>query len=152
MGEAINERAAPPFLHQLQHQRSAPSVLWEPGGRRVDHHQTGTYKIARELQVEDIQVPSFLENLPDVRKEFAQYCNSTQRLDVSIGKVLDVLRASPEADNTIVVFTSDHGMPFPFSKATVYRNGTLTPALISWPSMGKPNSPAISISCPPCLT
>lgn len=109
-----------------------------PGATEVDHHETESYKVARELQAEDVEVPSFLENLPDIRKEFAQYCNSAQRMDVSIGKVLDILRASPEADNTIVLFTADHGMPFPFSKATAYTNGTRTPVLLSWPRMGTP--------------
>ncbi len=111
-----------------------------PGAAKMDDGETGPYKIAKELQAEDVEVPSFLENLPDIRKEFSQYCNSAQRMDVSIGKVLDVLRASPEADNTIVLFTADHGMPFPFSKATAYDNGTLTPVLLSWPGMGKPRA------------
>ena len=109
-----------------------------PGAAKMDDGERGPYRIARELQAEDVEAPSFLENLPDIRKEFSQYCNSAQRMDVSIGKVLDVLRVSPEADNTIVLFTADHGMPFPFAKATAYDNGTRTPVLLSWPGMGKP--------------
>ncbi|MHB1699962.1 MAG: sulfatase family protein [Acidobacteriaceae bacterium] len=109
-----------------------------PQAAEKDHHDTGSYQVARELRAEDVEVPSFLENLPPIRKEFAQYCNSAQRMDVSIGKVLDALRATPEAENTIILFSADHGMPFPFSKATVYNNGTRTPVLLSWPHMGKP--------------
>ncbi len=40
--------------------------------------------------------------------------------------------------DTLVVFLSDHGMSFPFSKATVYRNGTWSPVLLRWPGMGAP--------------
>ena len=108
-----------------------------PEAATVDHGEQGEYHVARELGAEDVQAPSFLENLPAVRKEFAQYCNSAQRMDVSIGEVLGVLAAAPEAENTIIIFTADHGMPFPFSKATVYDNGTRTPALLSYPGMGK---------------
>ena len=36
------------------------------------------------------------------------------------------------------MFLSDHGMSFPFSKATVYRNGTWSPVLIRFPGMGEP--------------
>jgi N-sulfoglucosamine sulfohydrolase len=104
----------------------------------VDHNETGPYKIPRELHAEDIEVPDFLEDLPPIRKEYAQYCNSAQRLDISIGKVLSVLRMSPEADNTIIIFSADHGMPFPFAKATCYSNGSRTPTLVSWPGMGEP--------------
>jgi len=108
-----------------------------PQAAGIDHDETGPYKIARELEADDVEAPSFLENLPPIRKEFASYCNSTQRLDVSIGKVLAVLEASPEAGNTVVIFSSDHGMPFPFSKATCYNSGSRTPVLISWPQMGR---------------
>lgn len=103
----------------------------------AERHMGGDLKVPKPLQAHDVEVPSFLENLPAVREEFSQYCNNIQRMDITIGKVLDVLRASPEAENTVVLFTVDHGMPFPFSKATCYDNGTRTPALLSWPGMGK---------------
>jgi len=105
---------------------------------QMDHNEEGEYHIEHELTENDVEAPSVLENLPPVRREFAQYCNSAQRMDVSIGKVLTVLEATPEKDNTIIFFSADHGMPFPFSKATVYDYGTRTPALLKYPGMGKP--------------
>jgi N-sulfoglucosamine sulfohydrolase len=106
----------------------------------IDHNETGRYKVAKELRAKDVEVPSFLENLPGVREEYAQYCNSVQRADVTIAKVLAALQATPEAENTVVVFSADHGMPFPFSKATVYTNGTRTPVLIAYPGMDQPRT------------
>jgi N-sulfoglucosamine sulfohydrolase len=109
----------------------------EPAAQ-IDRHETGAFHVARELQAGDVRVPAFLEDLPPIRKEFAQYCNSIQRMDISVGKVLGAMRASPAAARTVILFTSDHGMPFPFSKATVYDTGTRTPTLVSWPGMGAP--------------
>lgn len=111
-----------------------------PKAAARDHNEQGEYRVAHEIKAEDVQAPAVLEDLPDVREDFAQYCNSTQRMDVSIGRVLAVLAAAPEADHTIVFFSADHGMPFPFSKATVYDHGTLTPALLSYPGMGTPRT------------
>ncbi|MGC9198500.1 MAG: sulfatase-like hydrolase/transferase [Acidobacteriaceae bacterium] len=111
-----------------------------PQAAVLDHNEEGPYKIQRVLTENDVEAPSLLENLPPIREEFAQYCNSVHRLDISIGKVLAVLRDSPEADHTVVVFSSDHGMPFPFAKATCYNYGSRTPALISWPGMGSPRT------------
>lgn len=111
-----------------------------PQAAQVDHNEEGEYHVSREVQPDDVEVPSFLEPLPDIRKEFAQYCNSAQRMDVSIGRVLSALEASPEAANTIVIFSADHGMPFPFSKATAYESGTRTPALLNFPRMGTPRT------------
>jgi len=45
------------------------------------------------------------------------------------------LAAAGLEDKTIVLFMSDHGMSFPFSKATVYYNGTSSPVLIRVPGM-----------------
>lgn len=106
-----------------------------PGGLKQDSNDEGEYKVARELTASDVEAPVFLEDLPDVRREFAQYCNSAQRMDVSIGRVLQALRDSGQEGNTVVVFCADHGMPFPFSKATVYDHGTREPVLLSWPGM-----------------
>ena len=51
---------------------------------------------------------------------------------------MDALKESGHEDDTIVVFFSDHGMSMPFSKATVYRNGTWSPLLLRIPGMGVP--------------
>ncbi len=87
---------------------------------------------------EQVTVPSFLENIPEVQREVAQYYSSLRRLDLSFGELLQALRESGEEPNTLILFMSDHGMSFPFSKATVYRNGTWSPLLVRWPGMGTP--------------
>ncbi|MBS1814438.1 MAG: sulfatase [Acidobacteria bacterium] len=110
------------------------------GAAAVDHNETGEYHVAREVTANDITVPVNLEPLPAVREEYAQYCNSAQRMDKSIGAVLAALAAAPESEHTIIFFSADHGMPFPFAKATVYNNGTRTPALLHYPHMSTPKA------------
>ncbi len=68
----------------------------------------------------------------------AQYYTSVRRFDTSFGGALAALKAAGREADTVVVFMSDHGMSFPFSKATVYRNGTWVPVLVRWPGMGQP--------------
>lgn len=109
-----------------------------PGGLRRDNGNQGPYGIRRELGPADVEVPPFLEDLPDVRRELSQYWNSVQRMDLAIGELLRAFDESGERDNTIVVFCNDHGMPFPFSKATGYDHGTRVPALVSYPGMAAP--------------
>lgn len=87
---------------------------------------------------EEVTVPSFLEDIPDVRREVAQYYSSVRRFDASFGEVMKALRAAGREADTVIIFLSDHGMSFPFSKATVYRNGTWVPVLVRWPGMGQP--------------
>ena len=88
----------------------------------------------------DVMVPSFLEDVPDVRREVAEYYTAVRRFDQSFGRVLTALRSGGHADDTLIIFLSDNGMSFPFSKATVYRNGTWSPVLLRWPGMSLPET------------
>jgi len=95
---------------------------------------------AKIFQPKDITVPAFLEDIPRVREEVAQYYTTVSRFDVAFGLVMKELAAAKRDTDTIVVFMSDHGMSFPFSKATVYYNGTWSPVLIRIPGMGEPQT------------
>lgn len=94
----------------------------------------------KTFRAADVPVPGFLPDLPLVRKEVAQYFGSVSRLDATAGQVLKALKESGQEQNTIVIFLSDHGMPFPFAKTTCYRAGTRTPMIVRWPGRIKPGS------------
>jgi len=94
--------------------------------------------VIEPLTAEQVSTPGFLEDIPLVREEVAQYYSSIKRLDVTFGEIMAALKASGQEGQTVVLFMSDHGMSFPFAKATVYFNGTWSPVLLRWPKMGKP--------------
>lgn len=97
--------------------------------------QANAKATTRVYNADEIKVPDFLENIPPVRTEVAQYFTAIARFDESLKGVLQALSASGHDNDTIVLFVSDHGMSFPFSKATVYRNGTWSPVIMKWPTM-----------------
>lgn len=105
---------------------------------RMDEDNEGPFVVPNPVSEDDVVIPPQLEDLPPIRKELLQYYRSVQRLDMAVGHILDALDDSGEADKTIVVFCADHGMPFPFAKATCGNYGTHVPMLISWPGMGPP--------------
>ncbi len=115
-----------PFYGSDQEQKSFAGVLKDiPAPSRL-------YK------GEDIEVPGFLPDLPDVRKEIAQYYCSVRRCDDTVGEVLRALRESGQAENTLVMFLSDNGMALPFAKTNCYLHSTRTPWIAVWPSKVKP--------------
>lgn len=67
--------------------------------------------------------PNNLPDTPEVRADMAAFKASARSLDHGVGMVLNELDASGEADNTLIIFTTDHGMPFPGAKATLYDRG-----------------------------
>lgn len=89
---------------------------------------------------EDVTVPGFLPDIPDVRKEIAQYYSAVHRADQTMGQVLKALEDSGFYHNTLVMFLSDNGMAFPFAKTNCYLTSTRTPWIIRWPGKIKPGT------------
>ena len=135
---AAAKSAAAPFFINCNINDPHRPFYGSPGGLRRDHDNEGPFRIPHEVGPDDVEVPPFLDDLPEVRRELSQYWNSVQRMDIAIGQVLKALADSGQADNTVIIFCNDHGMPFPFSKATGYDHGTRVPALVSYPGMAPP--------------
>ncbi len=93
---------------------------------------------SRIYQPDEIVVPGFLPDLPEIREEIAMYYSSVRRADDVVGRVLDALKAAGVADNTLVMLKSDHGIAVPFAKTNVWRHSTLTPWIVRWPGVLKP--------------
>lgn len=94
--------------------------------------------VTRIFKPEEIEILGYLPDIPDVRKEVAQYYNSVYRSDQSIGAVLNALEEAGLKENTLVIYLSDHGAAFPFAKSQCYLNSTKTPLIIRWPGKTTP--------------
>ena len=83
----------------------------------------------------DLSKVHLFEHYPDVeeiRNDVADYYWEVQRFDRELGELLDRIEQAGELDNTIVVMTGDHGMPFPRAKANLYDSGTRVPLAVRW--------------------
>ena len=92
---------------------------------------------SRVFKADEVPIPGFLFDDPEVRKELALYYSSVRRADDCVGKILEALDKSGEAKNTVVVFLSDHGMPLPFAKTQLYHHSTHSPWIVRWPGVTK---------------
>jgi len=98
------------------------------------------YTPSRIFKASEVPIPGFLFDDPQVREELALYYSSVRRADDCVGQVLAALKASGEADKTVVMFMSDHGMPLPFAKTQLYHHSTHTPWMVRWPGVTKAGS------------
>ena len=89
-------------------------------------------------KLEDVNVPPFLPDAPEVRSDILDYFVEIERFDRELGEILERLERVGRLDNTIVVMTSDNGMPFPRAKANLYDYGTRMPLGVRWPERVKP--------------
>ena len=76
---------------------------------------------------DDVVVPPYLPDVPDVRADLAEYYQAVSRFDFGVGCLLDALEESGRADETLVIVTTDHAMPFPGAKASFFDSGPPLP-------------------------
>ncbi len=105
-------RAAKGFANDGKYPDSVPAVKFDP---------------------KTVPVPYHLPDTDEVRAELAEYYQSIARLDHGVGLVLKELEAAKQLDNTLVIFLSDNGIPFPGAKTTLYDAGVHLPLLIRKP-------------------
>jgi uncharacterized sulfatase len=88
------------------------------------------------MRLEDVEVPACLPDCETVRTDICDYYWEVQRFDQEVGRILKVIEESGELDNTLVVITSDNGMPFPRCKSNLYDLGTHVPLAVRWGEAG----------------
>jgi N-sulfoglucosamine sulfohydrolase len=67
--------------------------------------------------------PPTLPDTPAIREDVASFYAGLQAFDEGVGEVLEALRDSGEAENTLVILTTDHGPAFPGMKCTLTDHG-----------------------------
>jgi len=82
---------------------------------------------------DEVIVPPYLTDTKATREELAQYYEAINRLDQGIGRLIKYLKASGKYDNTLIIYLSDNGAPFPGSKTTLYEPGMKLPLIVKAP-------------------
>ena len=102
---------------------------WEP--HRPYEFGSGTGKGMRRK--DDItEVPLFWPDVDSVRTDMLDYAFELEYFDSQLGKMLEILEASGEYENTVIIVTADNGMPFPRVKGQVYEMSNHLPLAIMW--------------------
>lgn len=99
-----------------------------------------------ELKVRDESLAPWPRTEAEVRKHLTDYYGVITYLDKQVGRILDALRETGEYDNTIIVFSSDHGLAIGshglFGKQNLYEDGMKVPFIFAGPGIPKGNSDA----------
>lgn len=82
---------------------------------------------------EAVSLPPYHPDLSPVRRTYAKYHDAVRRMDERVGEVLTRLEAEGLAEDTIVVYTSDHGGVLPRSKRFLFKSGLHCPLIIRIP-------------------
>jgi len=97
-------------------------------------HRDYVYKSGQSngLDPAKVSIPQYLPDTEEIRHDICDYLYEIEWFDQHLGKMLQLLKDSGELENTLIVVTSDNGMPFPRAKATVYEYGVHMPLAVRW--------------------
>lgn len=119
-----HDEADKPFYMQVgffEPHRDPSSASGFPEGLHFDQQQ--------------VTVPNYLADTPEVCKELEAFQACVQLADAAVGRMIKALEDAGLMRNTLVVFTSDHGMPFPRAKCTLFDPGLEVPLVMTGPML-----------------
>lgn len=83
--------------------------------------------------LESAYVPPYWPDDPMVRCDILDYAREIEWFDDHLGAMLEELEKRGELENTLVIVTSDNGMPFPRVKGAMYEDDFRLPLAVCWP-------------------
>ena len=123
------------FLEQRP--KDQPFCFWL--GTKEPHRGYGkdNWKLdGRDLS--KVTVPAYYPDNATIRGDLADYAIEVEWYDKHIGEALQHLQRQDMLDNTLIIATSDHGMPFPRVKGQIYDDGFHVPMAVRWGDKIKP--------------
>ena len=133
LGDTHEGRKFPDFLKKVREGKTFPSYKNYPN-------------YIQEIDItapESVVIPPYYADTLAIRMSLAQHYNDIHLMDRMVGSILSDLKNDGLEDNTIVIWTTDHGDGLPRAKREIYDSGIKVPMIIRWPEKYRPdNHPA----------
>ncbi len=89
--------------------------------------------IDEETNPNYVMPPFPVADMPDCRKDFAAFVSSAKIADRCVGIIMNALKESGHEEDTLVFFTTDHGIAFPGMKCNLFDTGIGISLIMKWP-------------------
>ncbi|MBV7338460.1 sulfatase-like hydrolase/transferase [Chloroflexi bacterium TSY] len=83
--------------------------------------------------VDQLIVPPYLPDIPLVCRDLATLHHVIEQLDAKVGQILDAVKMAGREDDTLIIFTTEHGPAIGRAKHTLYDSGIRTALLMKHP-------------------
>jgi len=110
------------FNQWVKHERDIDKPFFATVGLRWVHrpHMLGEYT---EEDLKKVKIPAYLPDTMEIRRDIAAYQGLIERADSIVGDILKAVDSAGIKDDTIILFTTDHGSDYPRAKSTLYDPG-----------------------------
>lgn len=99
----------------------------------VEPHVPWVMGDASQYPPRKIRLPRNIADTSATREHYSNYLAEITYMDSQVGEILSCLEESGNADNTLVLFTSEQGSQFPGCKWTNWNTGVHTALIANWP-------------------
>lgn len=106
----------------------------------TDTHTAWPAKEDARISPDDVVIPARIYDTPETRVEMTRYVEGAEAIDRRLGQTKELIETYLDSANTLSLYTSDHGMPWPFGKWSLYEAGIRTSLIVSWPGKITPNT------------
>ena len=130
VGQAYITESAQPFFLTVAYPDAHLPLLRQQCGIPAVPYEVGDVAVLPQVGIDS----------PRLARHTADYYNCMSRLDTAVGLLLAELEKSGKADDTLVIFTTDHGAQFSRGKTTCYEGGLSVPHIVRWPGVGTAGS------------
>lgn len=115
-----------------QNDGNAPFFFWFGAYEPHRPYEKDAWKRTNKSP-DSVTVPGYLPNNEVIRRDLLDYAVEIEWYDQHLQKMLGYLEKTGQLENTIVIVTSDNGMPFPRAKANAYEDGIHVPFAVRYP-------------------
>ena len=131
-----------PFFAMISSFHTHESGMFRPGfaGKTPGQAERGEQNIRRlsaalpeRTDPSSVTVPGYLPDTPEVRRDLAQHYDNIRLMDADVGALLAELAADGLLDETVVIWTTDHGDGLPRAKRSLYDSGLHVPLVVRFP-------------------
>ena len=153
-GRPFNEHKAKPSTHEISSNdyaenfvdfldaapKDSPWCFWYGSTEPHRGYEFGSGEKKGGKKLSDIpRVPSGWPDDDIVRHDMLDYAFELEHTDNHLGRMIAELEQRGQLDSTLIIVTSDHGMPFPRCKGYAYEDSNHIPLAIRWPAgLNKP--------------
>lgn len=86
------------------------------------------------VSAQDVSVPSYLPDTPEIRADLARHYTAVRKMDEQFGQIVAQLQEDGLSENTLIIYSSDHGGVSPRSKRFCYDEGLRVPLVFGIPA------------------
>jgi N-sulfoglucosamine sulfohydrolase len=119
----IARKPGQPFFQQIQLQvthRQANDPRWQVLRDKKEH----------PVDPEEIEIPPYLPDIPEVKLDWATYLDQLEQADVYTKMIIDDLKSRKELDNSIIIWIGDNGRCQVRGKGYLFEDGIKCPLII----------------------